>query len=67
MNQVRSLASTTHNNGTLQYFALDFGVSHAGYHGSHVILQAIFLNEALTKIKEIYTKKLSHGQKIGHY
>lgn len=55
--QVRSFASKMHNDGTFQYFALDFGHSRAAFHGSLIVAQAEFLNEALKAIARLYSKQ----------
>lgn len=55
--QIRSFASKMHNDGTFQYFALDFGHTRAAIHGSVVLAQAEFLNEALKTIARLYSMK----------
>ena len=51
--QLRSLASYMHNSeGRYRYFALDFKGSRSGLHGSHILAQAAFLNDALRAILE---------------
>ena len=56
--QARSLASYMHNGDNFfQYFSLDFGRSLSGAHGAYVLHQAVFLNEALQAIRELYRKK----------
>lgn len=55
--QVRSFASYMHNGDEyFQYFALDFNESLSAIHGSLIIQQAIYLNEALQKIISLYKK-----------
>ena len=51
--QSRSLAF--HNNGTFQYFALQFHDNNAALHGSVIVKQAILVNEALREIHRLYT------------
>jgi hypothetical protein len=51
--QSRSLAY--HNNGTLQYYALNFGENDAALHGANILKQAVYLNDALRKIHEVHT------------
>jgi hypothetical protein len=46
-----------HNNGSFQYFALDFGHTKAALHGSHLLAQAEFMNEALKAIAQLYSHK----------
>jgi len=53
--QSRSLAY--HNNGTLQYYALNFGENDAALHGANILKQAAYLNDALRKIHEVHTAK----------
>jgi hypothetical protein len=53
--QVRSLASFSHNGDDyFQYFVLDFNNAMSGFHGSFVIKQAIYVNDALKAIKQLY-------------
>jgi hypothetical protein len=54
--QVRSFASNMHNDGTFQYFALDFGNSKAALHGSVLLAQADFVNQALQYISKLYSQ-----------
>lgn len=47
--------------GELQYFSIDFGEgSSSGVHGSHVVNQALFVNQALRKIVTLYREKGLH-------
>lgn len=55
--QIRSFASPMHNNGTFQYFAISGGTSRAALHGSEVIKQAVFVNDALRAIMQLYKNK----------
>lgn len=59
MYQVRSLASYMHNNGTLQYFAVDMGNSASPFHANHIVMQAIYVNEALKAIAELYIREFN--------
>lgn len=53
--QVRSLSSTMHNgDGYFQYFSLDLNNSFSAIHGSTILKQAIFTNDALLKIASLY-------------
>lgn len=53
--QVRSFASYMHNGDDyFQYFALDFNESLSAIHGSLILQQAIYLNEALKQITLLY-------------
>jgi len=53
--QVRSFASYMHNGDDyFQYFALDFNESLSAIHGSLILQQAIYLNEALKQIILLY-------------
>lgn len=55
--QARSLASNMHNTKEFfQYFALDFKSELSAFHGSSVMAQAAFTNEALSRIAEAYSK-----------
>eukprot|EP00602_Paraphysomonas_sp_CaronLab_P008051 CAMPEP_0185036204 /NCGR_PEP_ID=MMETSP1103-20130426/28813_1 /TAXON_ID=36769 /ORGANISM="Paraphysomonas bandaiensis, Strain Caron Lab Isolate" /LENGTH=913 /DNA_ID=CAMNT_0027573657 /DNA_START=100 /DNA_END=2838 /DNA_ORIENTATION=- len=62
--QVRSFASSMHNDGSLQYFSLDFGNSRSATHASTILLQAVFLNDALREIASIYSFSPGEGQVI---
>ena len=62
-NQVRSLASTKHHNkdSFFQYFSLDFGVSHSGYHANDIVTQAVYTNMAINRIYQLYKEKASNN------
>jgi len=70
--QVRSFASYMHNGDDyFQYFALDFNESLSAIHGSLIIQQAIYLNEALQEIITLYKNyddynKIPKIMLIGH-
>jgi hypothetical protein len=56
--QVRSLSSTMHNgDGYFQYFSLDLNYSLSAIHGSTILTQAMFTNDALLKIASLYDEK----------
>eukprot|EP01041_Mallomonas_annulata_P008577 gene8577-17693_t len=57
--QVRSLASYMHNNGTLQYFAISAKDPYTAYHSSSILRQAVFVNDAIYKIRSLYTKQFN--------
>jgi hypothetical protein len=52
--QIRSFASSTHNDKSFQYFAVDFGRAKSATHGSILLSEAAFVNEALAEISRIY-------------
>lgn len=55
VDQVRSFASTMHNGDAyFQYFALDFQEASSAFHGSDVLIQAVFVNDALRQIQTMY-------------
>ena len=57
--QARSLSSYMHNaDDYFQYFALDFSPAnggHSAFHGSDILAQASIVNEALKKIRDLYS------------
>ena len=52
---MRSLASYMHSNGRYQFFGLDFNGSRSGLHGSYILAQAAFMNDALRTIIGLYS------------
>mmetsp|Transcript_23374 Transcript_23374/g.22517 ORF Transcript_23374/g.22517 Transcript_23374/m.22517 type:complete len:257 (-) Transcript_23374:790-1560(-) len=55
VDQVRSFSSTMHNgDGYFQYFALDFQEASSAFHGSDVLIQAVYVNDALRQIQTLY-------------
>jgi hypothetical protein len=53
--QVRSLSSTMHNDDDFfQYFTLDFQGADTAYHGSSILTQAVFVNDAIRAVQELY-------------
>jgi pimeloyl-ACP methyl ester carboxylesterase len=66
VDQVRSLASLMHNkNKQFQYFVLDFDSANTALHGSHVVFQAAFMNDALREIMRLYNQSASVGLNLG--
>ena len=58
VDQVRSLASTMHNSDNFfQYFVVDFENMDSAFHGSTIVSQAAFVNDALVAIRKLYIKK----------
>ncbi len=60
--QVRSLASDMHNNGTFQYFTLGFSEEFSALHGSYIMNQAAFVNDALVKIYGMYKAQIGEDE-----
>ena len=55
MDQARSLASHMHNSDTdLEYFTLEFPQASSAFHASSALSQAVFVNDALRSILDIY-------------
>lgn len=64
VDQVRSFSSTMHNDDSFfQYFSLDFQEANSAFHGSDVLTQAVFVNDALRKIQILYQE--SHIESNG--
>lgn len=55
--QVRSLSSPMHNKDEFfQYFAIQFHAPLSAIHGASLLTQAIFVNDALAAIRDLYEK-----------
>ncbi len=62
--QGRSIASSMHNDGTFQHFVIDFANTRSALHGSVVLSQAVFVNDAIAKILDMYAVKKQKGKYI---
>jgi hypothetical protein len=67
--QGRSIASSMHNDGTFQHFVIDFANTRSALHGSAlhgsvVLSQAVFVNDAIAKILDMYAVKKQKGKYI---
>ena len=73
IDQVRSLASSMHNgDGYFQYFVVDFRNMDSAYHGSSILKQAVFANDAIKRIRALYAsqgavKQDSEGEFVSGY
>ena len=57
-----------HNkNKRLQYFVVEFGGQDSALHGSSLVLQAAFVNEALKAIMKLYGKGASDIIPMGKF
>ena len=56
--QVRSFSSPMHNeDGFFQYFAIHFKYPFSAIHGSSILTQAIYVNDALRTIQQLYKEE----------